>query len=68
MEMKSVDRRRGILGLQVALGRVGCDICSARFDPLVLGLLITVFAIVAGWVLVSPAMVTDKATQEWYSQ
>jgi len=34
----------------------------------VLGLLMTIFAIVAGWVLVSPAMVTDKATQEWYTQ
>ena len=45
-----------------------CALRPSVVRPLVLGLLITVFAIVAGWVLVSPAMVTDKATQEWYSQ
>jgi hypothetical protein len=35
---------------------------------LALGLLMTVVAIVAGWTLVSPAVMTDAATQEWYTQ
>ncbi len=35
---------------------------------LALGLLMTVVAIVAGRTLVSPAVMTDAATQEWYTQ
>ena len=34
----------------------------------VLGLLVTLFAIVAGWMLVPPEAGTDQATVDWYTQ
>jgi hypothetical protein len=35
---------------------------------LALGLLMTVFAIVAGWMLLPPEAATDQAIIDWYSQ
>ncbi|HYM91251.1 MAG TPA: hypothetical protein VEW91_06420 [bacterium] len=35
---------------------------------LVLGFLMALFAIVAGWMLVPPDMGVDKATVEWYTR
>lgn len=35
---------------------------------LALGLLLTFFAIVSGWMLIPPEAGTDQATVDWYSQ
>lgn len=35
---------------------------------LVLGFLMALFAIAAGWMLVPPDVGVDKATQEWYTR
>ena len=35
---------------------------------LALGLMMALFAIVAGWVLVPPEASTDQATIDWYSR
>ncbi len=35
---------------------------------LALGILMAVFAIVAGWILVPPEAGTDQATIDWYTQ
>lgn len=35
---------------------------------LALGLLMTLFAIIAGWMLIPPEAGTDQATVDWYTQ
>jgi hypothetical protein len=40
---------------------------AALGKRLVLGLLIALFAIIAGWVLIPPEAGTDQATVDWYT-
>ena len=49
-------------------GRFDRALHRAIVRRLMLGLLMALVAIVAGWTLVPPSMVVDKATQEWYSR
>ncbi len=43
-------------------------LCALLGKRLVLALLMTVFAIVAGWMLLPPEAGTDQATVDWYSR
>jgi hypothetical protein len=52
-----LNRRVCWRGLRAALGK-----------RLALGLLMTFFAIVAGWMLLPPEAGTDQATVDWYTR
>ncbi len=41
---------------------------AALAKRLTLGLLLTFFAIVAGWMLIPPDAGTDQASVDWYTQ
>jgi hypothetical protein len=46
----------------------GRELRAALSKRLALGLLMTFFAIVAGWMLLPPEAGTDQATVDWYTQ
>ncbi len=55
-EMRMFSLRGSSYALRAAIGK-----------RLALGLLMTLFAIVSGWMLIPPELGTDQATVDWYT-